>query len=142
MDKFPIHDLFVRELFYQEGMDLHRLPVLNFEDHLLRQIGSAELISAETGYSSISSLSDTADEVWALLRGKVTFFWKDERTISPTFEGEYVQMADTPTLMLVPFGVAFRYQVEDGEALMLRFTTDSHFDSHQNPNSAMKLKER
>jgi len=142
MTKFPIHDLFVRELYYQEGTDIRCLPVLSFEDHLLRQIGSAEFISAETGYSSISSLSDAADAVWALLRGKVTFYWKDERTNSPTFESEYVQMADTPTLLLVPFGVAFRYQVEDGEALMLRFTTDSHFDSHQTPNSAMKSKER
>ncbi len=80
--------------------------------------------------------------MWALLRGKVTFYWEDERTNSPTFESEYVQMADTPTLLLVPFGVAFRYQVGDGEALMLKFTTDSQFDSHQNRKSAAKLKER
>lgn len=142
MAKFPIHDLFMRELFYQEGTDTRCLPVLSFEDHLLRQIGSAEFISAETGYSSKSTLSNTADEVWAVLRGKVTFYCKDERTNSPTFESEYVQMADTPTLLLVPFGVAFRYQVEDGETLMLRFTTDSHFDSNQNPNSVIKSKER
>jgi hypothetical protein len=142
MIKFPIHDLFVRELFYQEGADLRCLPVLSFEDHLLRQFGNAEFISAETGYSSIGNLRDTADEVWALLRGKVTFYWRDERTNSPTFESEYVQMADTPTLLLVPFGVAFSYQVEDGEALMMRFTTEPHFDSHQTLESALKSKER
>lgn len=142
MTEFPIHDLFVRELVYQGGADVRFLPVLSFEDHLLRQFGNAEFISAETGYSSNSTLNDTADEVWALLRGNVTFYWKDERTNSPTFESEHHQMADTPLLLLVPFGVAFRYQIEDGEALMLRFTTEPHFDSHQNRKSAAKAKER
>lgn len=126
---YPIHDLYIRELEYEEVGDLARLPLLRFEDHLLRQFGYAEYIRASAGVSINSYIRKVADEVWVLLEGAVSFSWRDTREKSPTFNCEHRITSAKPLLMLVPFGVAFGYQVEQNKALLVRFATHAPVDS-------------
>lgn len=128
---YPIHDLFVRELKYQDNSNHAKLSVYRYDDHLLRRFGHVEFIRASDGSSDKSEIQEVADEVWALLEGKVSFSWKDKRKDSPTFDHEHHQTSSNPLLLLVPFGVAFEYHVDEGEALLLRFSTHAPLD---NPN--------
>ena len=125
---YPIHDLFVRELSYKDNSDPAKLSVFRYDDHLLRRIGHVEFIRASDGSSDKSEIHESADEVWALLEGTVTFSWKDKRQDSPTFDRVHHQTSSDPLLLLVPFGVAFGYHVDEGEALLLRFSTHAALD--------------
>ncbi len=125
---YPIHDLFVRELKYQDNSDHAKLSVFRYDDHLLRRFGHAEFIRASDGSSHKSEIQEAADEVWALLEGTVSFSWKDKRQDSPTFDREHHQTSSNPLLLLVPFGVAFGYHFDEGEALLLRFSTHEPLD--------------
>ena len=98
---YPIHDLYIRELEYREINDLTRLPLLHFEDHLLREFGYSEFVRVRAGTAVNSDVRQVADEVWALIEGTVTFSWKDTRENSPTFNSEHQITSNTPMLMLV-----------------------------------------
>ena len=122
--QYPIHDLYIHELDYHELGDLTRLPLLYYDDHLLRRFGYAEFIRAKPGIASDAHLRKVADEVWALVEGTVKFTWKDLRDQSPTFNLEHGLTIDRPVLLLVPFGVAFEYEVAgDSAALLVRLAT-------------------
>jgi dTDP-4-dehydrorhamnose 3,5-epimerase-like enzyme len=135
---YPIHDLYIRELEYREIGDLKRYSLLRYDDHLLRQFGGAEFIRAGAGVSISPQIHVSADEVWTLIEGTVSFSWKDMRKNSPTYNAEHRIMSEVPLLVLVPFGVAFGYQVEENEALFVRFTTNNSLNSRQDEPSMSK----
>lgn len=126
---YPIHDLYIRELDYREIGDLKRLPLLRYDDHILRQFGYAEFIRANAGATVNPDIRKAEDEVWVLLKGTVSFSWKDTRENSPTLNLEHRITSEKPMLTLVPFGVAFGYQVKQNEALFVRFATHAPVDS-------------
>ena len=119
----PIHDLFVREIVVEShGFDLH-WPALQRDDHLLRRFGFAEVVRASPETEPSLKLRAVADELWALIEGRVAFRWHDMRMDSPTFENKHQIICDRPTLVLAPFGVAFGFQPLEGATLLLRLAT-------------------
>jgi hypothetical protein len=133
--EYPIHDMYIRELSYREHGDLTRLPLLQYDDHLLRRFGYAEFIRAEPGIATDTPPRQVADEVWALVEGRVKFTWKDTRDHSPTCNIEHEIMSDKPVLLLIPFGVAFGYEVHgDITALLIRFATHTPAGSQTDEN--------
>jgi dTDP-4-dehydrorhamnose 3,5-epimerase len=101
------------------------MTVLKFEDHLLRRFGMAEYLVATEYQTPALRLQSAADEIWALLEGKVEFRWHDLRQGSPS-RGKRVRVfSASPTLVLVPFGVAFGFRVPSGKASLLRLATHS-----------------
>ncbi len=130
---FPIHDLFIKQLATVEGPNVVRWLALQDTDHLLRRFGQAEVVRASGGRSTSLRVREVADETWAIIEGRVEFVWHDLRSSSPTYNCWYNLECDHPTLLLVPFGVAFGYRVVDGPATMLRVTThaDGEHDGDQ-----------
>ena len=123
-EQYPIHDLYFRELEYHEIGDLARLPLLEYDDHLLRRFGYAEFIHAKAEMKINYDARQIADEIWALLEGSATFRFADTRADSPTHKSEFEYSSYKPLLLLVPFGVAFGFEVDDSEeALLIRFAT-------------------
>ena len=120
---FPIHDLYIRRIPTIEGPNATRLIALRDTDHLLRRFGQAEVVQAQPGPKTQLRSREIADEVWALIEGKVEFVWHDLRQDSPTYDRWHHLICDKPTLVLVPFGVSFGYQALGGSASMLRLTT-------------------
>ncbi|MGD8813216.1 MAG: hypothetical protein PVI78_01925 [Anaerolineales bacterium] len=121
----PIHDLFLREITVEsDGSDMHWV-VLQRDDHLLRRFGLAEVVRADSETEPYLSLRAVADEVWALIDGRVEFRWHDIRKESPTFGNQHQITCDRPTLVLAPFGVAFGFRPLEGSALLLRLATHS-----------------
>jgi hypothetical protein len=120
-----IHDLYIRRLSEEESGTTSRLPLLRFEDHLLRRVGSAELVKIRSDHPVLLQVRSVADEVWVNIRGQVKFIWLDMRSISPTSGQEYSIECTEPTLVLAPFGVAFGYQCLEDEAWLVRIATHS-----------------
>ncbi|NIM92282.1 MAG: hypothetical protein GTO18_01005 [Anaerolineales bacterium] len=129
MEHFPIHDLFVKALEKHDAGDLTRLPVLSFDDHILRQFGFVEAIWLSPNFMTDMVLREIADEVWALITGQVTFTWHDLRSTSPTFGSSFQLTCEEPTLVLVPFGVEFSQRTNSEPAFLLRFSTHPENDS-------------
>jgi hypothetical protein len=102
------------------------LAVLAFEDHLLRRFGSAEVIRLSAG-ADFQILRAKADEVWALLEGAAGFDLEDTRTFSPTRGAHQVLRVETPTRLLVPFGVRLRIQ-STTETRLLRIMTHTELE--------------
>ncbi len=119
----PIHDLFIRELSAEETDGLTKFHVLKYEDHLLRRFGQVQVIRKSPGRSETLNLREVADEVWALIEGKVEFAWHDLRHDSPTQDHWHHLRSDTPTLVLAPFGVAFGCRALDYQASLIRLST-------------------
>jgi hypothetical protein len=124
----PIHDLLVRALTSAELPSWTSMPILRFEDHLLRRFGLAEYLYATESNRPMMRLQPAADEVWALIDGAVEFQWHDLRQNSPS-RGKRLRLpCNTPTLVLVPFGVAFGFRVPAGQASLIRLATHSDED--------------
>jgi len=122
-DALPIHDLYIRRIpAERDGSEL-RWVALQDGDHLLRRFGLAEVVRVEADKQPALRLRDAADEVWALIEGKVEFRWHDLRSDSPTQGVEHRIVCDTSTLVLAPFGVAFGFRPFEGPALLLRLAT-------------------
>jgi hypothetical protein len=133
---YPIHDLYIRDLDYRDRGDLTRLPLLEYDDHLLRRFGYAEFIRGTPGLAIHNPPREVADEVWVLLEGTARFTWKDTRDNSPTVNIDYSITSDRPILLLVPFGVAFGYQVEgENDALLIRLATHPPDELHPDEES-------
>jgi hypothetical protein len=122
-NSLPIHDLFIRKLDTIEEDGEIRLPVLSYNDHLLRRFGYAETVQLEPGPRDTMKIREVADEVWALIYGKVRFIWHDLRSTSPTREQKYDTVCEEPTQVLVPFGVAFGIEALEEPALLLRLAS-------------------
>ncbi len=120
---YSIHDLFIRPLHAEQEPEGSRLEVLRYSDHLLRRFGLAEVVFLKSAQVRPARLRIKADEVWALLEGKVDFSWHDQRSSSPTRGAKYRLSCDEPTLVLAPFGVAFQVRAVDGPAQLLRLAT-------------------
>jgi hypothetical protein len=96
-------------------------PILSFDDHLLRRFGSAQIVRLAAG-ETFESLRAAADEIWALLDGRAEFRLEDTRTFSPTAGVLQSILAESPTRVLVPFGVRLRVTPRP-TADLLRFMT-------------------
>jgi len=120
---FNIHDLYARpvsSISTELGEVWH---LLRFEDHLLRRFGLAELVRALPGASPRLRARPAADEIWILIEGTAEFVWRDTRSGSPTQGREDRLEYTEPTLVLVPFGVAFGFRTRKGPATLLRIAT-------------------
>jgi hypothetical protein len=122
-ETYPIHDLYIKTILPIEEPGVVRWPTLRDADHILRRFGFAEFVQARPGLTSKFTVREVADEVWVLYEGQVEFHWHDLRQNSPTHNSRYRLICTRPTLILVPFGVAFGYQVLDGPATLLRLAT-------------------
>jgi hypothetical protein len=122
-DGFSIHDLYSRRLAPRTGRKGEYWPLLRFEDHLLRRFGLAELIRPDPDAPSELRARPVADEIWILIEGQAGFTWHDLRPGSPTVGRTDRLSCSEPTLVLVPFGVAFGYRPINGRATLLRLAT-------------------
>ena len=119
----PIHDLFIKKLKTIEENGRTRLPVLGYDDHLLRRFGYVETLRIEPMPVDSLQVRAVADEIWTLMEGKVRFLWKDLRSTSPTQGMSFEIIASEPTLVLAPFGVAFGVEALEHQALLIRLAT-------------------
>jgi dTDP-4-dehydrorhamnose 3,5-epimerase-like enzyme len=119
----PIHDLFIRELTSEETEGLTKFHVLRADDHILRRFGQVQVFRKSPRRSETLCLREVADEVWALIEGKVEFTWHDLRQDSPTHDNRHRLRTETPTLVLAPFGVAFGCRALEDTALLIRLST-------------------
>ncbi|MGD8554039.1 MAG: hypothetical protein PVJ32_01265 [Anaerolineales bacterium] len=124
-EALPIHDLFIRQIPAQDELGIRRWIALRDRDHLLRRFGQAEVVQVSPEALPDLQVRSVADEVWALIEGQAEFVWRDQRPESPTHDAEYRAKCTQPTLLLVPFGVAFGFQAIGGQALMLRLSSHS-----------------
>lgn len=122
-EKLPIHDLFIREIPARLDGSETRWEALTDEQHLLRRFGMAEVVRVEADAQPYLRLRSVADEVWALIEGRVEFRWLDLRLDSPTNGAEHQLICEQATQVLAPFGVAFGFRPLEGPALLLRFAT-------------------
>lgn len=123
---YPIRDLYIRRLQLESQRGGRRMMLLKHEDHLLRRFGVLEVVRLEPRSSTPFMVREIADEVWSLLEGRVEFVWKDLRTGSPTWENLHRHSTSEPTLVLVPFGVAFGVRSARGSSTLVRLAT--HLD--------------
>jgi dTDP-4-dehydrorhamnose 3,5-epimerase-like enzyme len=121
--ELPIHDLFIRSIPITENRCERRWLALQESDHLLRRFALAEVVRADPDRQEGMRLRSVADEVWALIEGRVEFRWHDLRPGSPTQGSQHRLVCSDPTLVLAPFGVAFGFLPLDGPALLLRLAT-------------------
>ncbi len=121
--QFPIHDLYAKPLNERATPGDRRIPILSYSDHLLRRFGLAEVVMLTPGAKSQQRVRQVADEVWALVSGQVEFRWEDLREGSPSRGAQCSLRCDRPTLVLVPFGVAFSVHAHDGPAQLIRLAT-------------------
>jgi len=90
------------------------MPILKFEeDHLLRRFMPA------------MRPQSASDEPWALVGGAVGFQGHDLRRQSPTRGGRPRPDCDSPTMVLVPFGVPSGFRVTSKKASLIRLATHS-----------------
>jgi hypothetical protein len=122
-NKYPIHDLFISELEPIEMDGQIRMPILSFQDHLLRRFEFAESILLDTKVQTDLKIRAVADEIWISLSGKVQFTWLDMRNYSPSYGSRYEIQSDKPMRVLAPFGVAFGIQTFDEPVHLIRFST-------------------
>lgn len=126
----PIHDLYIRSISSKRDGPETRWEALKHEDHLLRRFGFSEVLRVEVDAQPYLSVRSVADEVWALIEGRVEFRWRDLRPDSPTNGAEHRLICEQPTQVLAPFGVAFGLRPLDESALLVRFAT--HADGLHN----------
>jgi hypothetical protein len=127
-EEHPIHDLYIRPIEVIEDQGVKRWPAVSDTDHLLRRFGHAEVIRLTDKSKPRMRVREVADEVWALVDGSAEFIWHDLRPGSPSNDRQYSITCDEPTLVLVPFGVAFGYRPVLTPVTLLRITT--HADEH------------
>lgn len=127
MIETSIHDLYLREINEINLGATQRLTIYQYEDHLLRDLKAVEFLRISPGSSIEMRVRDVADEVWVVIQGEASFYWKDKRTNSPTSQEEFEYLTSSPLLMLIPFGVAFGYRALSQEVLLIRLAT--HLDN-------------
>ena len=114
-----INDMTVQALAWQSGV----LTVVSENDPLLRRFGQCDLIKLSAG-ETLEIQRRRADEVWALIAGKVSLRLEDRREDSPSL-GEHQMLiltGEQPKTALVPFGVHGMFSA-NSDAVLLRLTT-------------------
>jgi hypothetical protein len=125
-----VHDALVTAL---ASPGAGRLGILAFEDHLLRRFGSAEVVRLTPG-DDFRVLRAKADEVWALLEGVAEFDLEDRRPSSPTLAVRQAIRLETPTRILLPFGVRLHVRPTP-EAFLLRLMSHSEREDPPAPEN-------
>jgi len=118
---YDIPDVYVLDLERIEG----RLVLLRDDHHLLRRFGQVEHINLEEGQETNFVLRAVADEIWSVIGGEVTLTLVDKRDDSPS-ENKFVNIslsASRSQSVLIPFGVAYSFEVGGKKAQMIRLTT-------------------
>jgi len=125
-----IHDGLVAPLstILRGGVEV--LPLVAFQDHLLRRFGRAEIVRLREG-AEFTVLREVADEVWVLVGGSAEFQLDDRRPGSPTRGSRQIIQAGEPARVLVPFGVHARILSRSQATLLVRFMT--HSESEDRP---------
>jgi hypothetical protein len=124
-----VHDALIRPLESQAAGDKTRMPIYRYVDQLLGRIGLVERIELRREESPRLQLRSEADELWALVEGNCTFVWADKRDDSPTHGNIQSHHADSPTLVLAPFGVAFGARTDSAATLIRLATHDEKEDA-------------
>ncbi len=119
-----IHDLLITRLSQERSDSGWSLEALRYEDPLLHRIGLIEVVHLVPGARTPFRLRHRADEVWVLVEGDAQFLWHDRRNDSPTRGETQDHIADQPTRVLTPFGVAFGVQAGAGGATLMRLATE------------------
>ena len=119
-----IHDGLVTPMATSPRPGGEAIPIVDFQNHLLRRFGRAELIRLHDE-GEFEVRRGVADEVWALLEGAADIHLEDERQDSPTRGVHQTHRLDAPTRLLVPFGVHLRVVARSSAALLLRIMTHS-----------------
>jgi hypothetical protein len=119
-----IHDGLITPLAPSSRSWGEAMPILAFQDHLLRRFGRIELIRLRDE-GEFEGRRTVADEVWALVEGAADVLLADERQDSPTRGARQSHRLEAPTRLLLPFGVHLRIVARSGAALLLRIMTHS-----------------
>lgn len=122
-ETYPIHDLYIKPILLIEEPGKTRWPTLCDSDHILRRFGLAEVVRVRPEATTKLQVREIADEVWALIEGQIEFYWQDLRKNSPTYVRKHRLKCESPTLVLVPFGVAFGCRALDEAATLIRLAT-------------------
>lgn len=118
-----IPDLLIKPLSEREVEGGRLLPLLEFDDHLLRRFGRMELIVLRANARLQPILREVADEVWLTLEGEIEGFWLDRRPNSPSTGICEKHLLPAQSLALVPFGVAFACRTGTEACTLLRVMT-------------------
>ena len=114
--KISIGDVQLLDLRWEDG----RLVLLRDEDHLLRRFGQAEVRTFDDTCVTPFVQRAVADEIWVPVNGKAVLHLVDRRAASPDKDGYFRAAldADAPQALLVPFGVAYAIENEQGTTLI------------------------
>ncbi|MGA9531209.1 MAG: hypothetical protein WBR18_00685 [Anaerolineales bacterium] len=124
-----VHDALIRPLELERDSGQAHLAIYRFGDHLLHRIGLIELRQIQEDAPYLLRVRSEADELWALVEGDCTFAWVDERDDSPTHGNTQFHTAESPTIVLAPFGVAFGVRTESTAKLIRLATHDELEDA-------------
>src|SRR3990172_7972758 len=131
-----ISDMHIFSLERQGG----RLQILRRDQHLLRRFGQLDLFELAAGQMTAFILRAEADEIWALLEGRVTVVLADRRPQSPSSALELRIDLDAaqPQGILIPFGVAHAFHANTS-ARLLRLAT--HVDGSHREDEPFSIAE-
>lgn len=129
-----IHDAIVQRLEWKPVSGLSTLPVLSFEDHLLRRFGLVEILAMKQGQDVEYPPRHHADEVWIMISGDMTFELEDLREDSPTFKVVQVGRYRQPVRVLIPFGVKNSIHAK-GASTVVRLATHGRAVAKFEPRS-------
>jgi hypothetical protein len=132
---YPIHDLFIRPIEQRQLPYGRLLGLLGHDEHLLRRFGCAEWVRIDAGQTRPLLWRQLADELWAVLSGTAEVEWVDRREGSPTHDASIRLRLSEPTLLLVPFGVAFEIGAPDGPVTAVRFQSHSPNEDPVQPDA-------
>ena len=127
-----IHDGLVTPLSTSVRPGVEVLPLVAFQDHLMRRFGRAELLRLREG-AEFTAWREVADEVWVLADGSAEFQLEDRRPGSPTRGSRQIHQFAEPARLLVPFGVRLRILSRSKATLLLRFMTHSEIEDRPLP---------
>ena len=123
-----IHDVLIEELDWTDTGPGSALTALLYSEPRLHRIGMIQVVRLPPEARSDFRRRERADELWVLVEGRAWFHWFDQREGSPTFGNHQEHAAESPTRVMVPFGVGFGVFTDDQPARLLRLATEEHQD--------------
>ena len=122
-DDSPIYGGFTKKISRTDSSHGSIYMLLRDSDHLLLRFGEMMLLRKDPNEEFMMNVREVADEIWILIEGDVEFIWHDLRQASPTYDQVHKMICDEPTLVLVPFGVAFGCHAVENSSSLIRITT-------------------